>query len=61
MHVPASAETAGMIGAREFAAMRNGAIYLNTARASLHDVDALVSALSSGQLGGAGLDHFDGE
>jgi D-3-phosphoglycerate dehydrogenase len=41
--------------------MRNGAIYLNTARAILHDVDALVSALSSGQLGGAGLDHFDGE
>lgn len=61
MHVPASAETAGMIGAREFAAMRNGAIYLNTARASLHDVDALVSVLSSGQLAGAGLDHFDGE
>jgi D-3-phosphoglycerate dehydrogenase / 2-oxoglutarate reductase len=61
MHAPASAETARMIGAREFAAMRKGAIYLNTARAGLHDVDALVSALRSGQLAGAGLDHFDGE
>jgi D-3-phosphoglycerate dehydrogenase len=61
MHVPAAAETAGMIGALQFAAMRGGAIYLNTARAALHDVDALVATLSSGHLFGAGLDHFDGE
>ncbi|MGI8447127.1 MAG: NAD(P)-dependent oxidoreductase [Streptosporangiaceae bacterium] len=61
IHVPASAQTAGMIGAGEFAAMRTGAIYLNTARAGLHDSGALVSALRSGQLAGAALDHFEGE
>ena len=41
--------------------MREGAIYLNSARALLHDTDALVAALQSGHLGGAGLDHFEGE
>ena len=61
MHAAVSPETLGMIGAREFARMKPGAIYLNTARAALHDIDALVAALESGHLGGAGLDHFEGE
>ncbi len=61
MHAPANPETAGMIGAEQFAAMRPGAIYVNTARAVLHDTDALVEALASGHLGGAGLDHVQGE
>lgn len=61
MHAPVSPETEGMIGAAQFAAMKEGALYLNTARAQLHDVDALVAALQSGHLGGAGLDHFKGE
>jgi D-3-phosphoglycerate dehydrogenase len=47
-----------MIGAREFARMRDGAIYLNCARAELHETDALVGALTTGKLAGAGLDHF---
>jgi D-3-phosphoglycerate dehydrogenase len=50
-----------MMGAAEFAAMRPGAFYLNTARAQLHDPTALVAALRSGHLAGAGLDHFAGE
>ena len=50
-----------MIGAPQFSRMRDGAVYLNTARAMLHDTDALVAALESGKLGGAGLDHFEGE
>ena len=61
MHAPVTPETTGMIGQAQFAAMKPGAFYLNTARARLHDTDALVEALRSGHLGGAGLDHFEGE
>jgi D-3-phosphoglycerate dehydrogenase len=61
LHAPVTAETVGMIGAEQFAAMRDGAVFLNTARAQLHDDDALVEALRSGKLAGAGLDHFVGE
>ena len=61
MHAVVTPETTGMMGAAQFARMRPGAIYLNTARAALHDLDALTDALASGHLGGAGLDHFQGE
>ncbi|MGH9030808.1 MAG: NAD(P)-dependent oxidoreductase [Acidimicrobiia bacterium] len=61
MHAVVTPETAGMIGAAEFERMKDGAVYLNTARAALHDTDALVAALQQGTLGGAGLDHFEGE
>src|SRR3954471_16177546 len=37
MHAVVSPDTAGMIGAKQFASMKNDAIYLNTARAGLHD------------------------
>jgi D-3-phosphoglycerate dehydrogenase len=61
LHAPVTDETAGMIGAAQFAAMRDGVVFLNTARAQLHDGDALVDALRSGKVGAAGLDHFVGE
>jgi D-3-phosphoglycerate dehydrogenase / 2-oxoglutarate reductase len=61
LHAPVTDDTAGMIGAKQFAAMRDGAVFLNTARAQLHDTDALVDALRSGKLAAAGLDHFVGE
>ena len=61
LHTPVTPETKGMIGKAQFDAMRDGAVFLNTARAQLHDTDALVAALQSGKLAAAGLDHFEGE
>ncbi len=61
LHAPVTEETAGMIGPAQFAAMKDGVVFLNTARAKLHDTDALVSALASGKVVAAGLDHFEGE
>lgn len=61
LHAPVTDDTVGMIGADQFAAMRDGVVFLNTARAQLHDTDALVDALRSGKVGAAGLDHFVGE
>jgi D-3-phosphoglycerate dehydrogenase / 2-oxoglutarate reductase len=61
VHAPLTDETVGMIGTDQFAAMRDGVVFLNTARAQLHDTDALVDALHRGKVGAAGLDHFVGE
>jgi D-3-phosphoglycerate dehydrogenase len=61
LHAPVTDDTVGMIGAEQFAAMRDGVVFLNTARAQLHDTDALVDALRSGKVAAAGLDHFAGE
>jgi D-3-phosphoglycerate dehydrogenase len=61
MHATVTPETKGMIGAEQFGAMRDGVVYLNTARAMLHDTEALVAALRSGKVAAAGLDHFEGE
>ncbi len=61
MHASVTPDTIGMIGTAAIAKMRDGAIYLNTARAGLHDLDAIGEALADGKLAGAGLDHFDGE
>lgn len=61
LHAPVTDETTGMIGAEQFAAMHDGVVFLNTARAQLHDTDALVEALRAGKVAAAGLDHFVGE
>lgn len=61
MHAAVTPESHHLIGAEQLARMRDGAIYVNSARAGLHDTDALTAALQSGKLAGAGLDHFDGE
>lgn len=61
LHAPVTDDTVGMIGAEQFAAMRDGVVFLNTARAQLHDTDALVDALRRGKVAAAGLDHFVGE
>lgn len=56
LHVPATPETTGMISDKEFALMKPGAVLINTARGAVVDVAALIRALASGKLGGAGLD-----
>jgi D-3-phosphoglycerate dehydrogenase / 2-oxoglutarate reductase len=61
MHAMVTPETQHLMGAAQFAAMRPGSIYINSARALLHDTDALVESLLAGHLAGAGLDHFEGE
>ena len=61
MHAAVTPDTLRLMSAERFARMRPGAVYVNTARAGLHDLDALVAALESGHLGAAALDHFDGE
>ncbi len=59
LHLPASAETKGMIGAAELAAMKPTAIVLNAARGGMVDEAALHAALSGRMAqGGAGLDCF---
>jgi glyoxylate reductase len=61
IHVPLTAKTRHMIGAREFALMKPGAILINTARGAVVDQAAMVAALKSGRLAGAGLDVTDPE
>jgi glyoxylate reductase len=61
IHVPLTAKTRHMIGAREFARMKPGAILINTARGAVVDQAAMVAALKSGRLAGAGLDVTDPE
>jgi phosphoglycerate dehydrogenase-like enzyme len=50
LHAPITPETIGMLGAAEFAAMKDGALFINTARGRLIDHDALLGELQSGRL-----------
>jgi phosphoglycerate dehydrogenase-like enzyme len=50
MHTPLLPETAGMIGAAELAALRDGAVFINTARGALVDQQALISELRTGRI-----------
>jgi glycerate dehydrogenase len=56
LHTPLTTETRHMIGTREFGLMKPSAILINTARGNLVDEAALVEALTSGRIGGAGFD-----
>jgi D-3-phosphoglycerate dehydrogenase / 2-oxoglutarate reductase len=56
VHAPLLPATRGMMNAAAFAKMKKGAYVVNTARGPLIDEPALIAALDSGQIGGAGLD-----
>ncbi len=59
LHLPLTEQTHHLIGADAFAAMKPGACLINTSRGALVDEKALVAALASGRLAGAGLDTFE--
>ncbi|MBI3153118.1 MAG: hydroxyacid dehydrogenase [Chloroflexi bacterium] len=58
LHLPKTKESAGMIGAEQFAKMKNGVRIVNCARGGIIDENALYDALTSGKVAGAALDVF---
>jgi len=61
LHVQLTDETRGLIGVKEFARMKRGVRIVNTAKGGVIDDAALLDALQSGQVAGAGLDVFETE
>jgi glyoxylate reductase len=61
LHVPLTDETRNLFNRETFLRMKPGCLLINTARGGLIDETALVAALESGQLGGAGLDVYENE
>ena len=60
-HVPLTEETRGMLSRERIAAMKKGAIVVNTARGAVTDEQALADAVKSGHLGGLGVDVYSVE
>lgn len=61
MNCPSSPETLKFLNERRISLLPDGAVVANTARGNVVDDDALIAALKSGKLAGAGLDVFEGE
>ena len=61
VNCPHTAETRGMVGAREYALMQPHAYFITTARGGIHDEAALAEALRAKQIAGAGLDVWEDE
>jgi (S)-sulfolactate dehydrogenase len=61
LHIPLTDGTRNLIDASRIAAMKNGAVLVNTARGGIVDEAALASALREGKLGGAAIDVFGDE
>jgi D-3-phosphoglycerate dehydrogenase len=58
LHCPLTPETRGLIGEKELRRMKRGGLIVNTSRGKLIDEPALIAALKSGHLAGAGLDTY---
>ncbi|WP_087023836.1 phosphoglycerate dehydrogenase [Thaumasiovibrio subtropicus] len=58
LHVPETAGTQDMMGAEEFARMKPGSVFINAARGTVVDIDALCGALESKHIAGAAIDVF---
>src|SRR5205085_3944422 len=56
LHLPLNDETRGMVDGRMLSHMKRGSFLVNTARGGVADLDAILEALDSGRLEGAGLD-----
>jgi (S)-sulfolactate dehydrogenase len=61
LHVPLNAATRNLISAERIAAMKHGAVVVNTARGGVVDEPALAAAIRAGAIGGAALDVFSSE
>jgi phosphoglycerate dehydrogenase-like enzyme len=61
VHLKLSPRTEGLVGASDLAAMKPTSVLINTSRGPIVDQDALVGALASGSIAGAGLDVYDVE
>ncbi|MBJ7556084.1 phosphoglycerate dehydrogenase [Marinomonas spartinae] len=58
LHVPETASTKMMIGAKEVSQMKKGSIFINASRGTVADLDAVAAALKAGDLSGAAVDVF---
>lgn len=58
LHTDGRKTNKNLIGAREFSLMKKGVLFLNLSRGHIVDIPALVEAIKSGQVGGAGIDVF---
>jgi D-3-phosphoglycerate dehydrogenase len=61
LHVPSTSKTNKLVGAKEFALMKPSAFLINTARGDVVDEEALIEALRSNRIAGAGLDVYQQE
>lgn len=61
VHLPKTADTIGMFGPNEFAAMKDGVILVNAARGGIYQVDSLADFVAAGKIAAVGIDVYEEE